>query len=363
MTVDRPGPGLKEILEKAGKFEGLFPEEVERIFAVARPGDWKDIFDCARDLTQKSFHRKLWFFAPLYFSSFCLNDCLYCGFRRTNRLLGRKALTSLEFAKEAWHLWNEGHRSILLIAGEHPVYAGPERIAEYLSVLQRENLPFSVAVEVGPLDLNGYRCLREWGVKQCLLFQETYHPGTYVRLHDGPKKNFEWRLEAMERAVSGGIERVGLGILLGLHSFREDLAALIGHAWQFKKRFGFFPATFSFPRLRPAYGVPPFPVTQEAVSDEDFVKIIAVARIAMPSVGIVLTTRESPAFRDQLLKLGIGITHVSAGSSTLPGGYTLEPASEGGQFNLLDHRRLREVEQVVSGQGYESVFSLGASSS
>ncbi|MBI2167000.1 MAG: radical SAM protein [Candidatus Omnitrophica bacterium] len=347
------------LLEKARRGEGLLPGEVLSLWSQATPADWAAVFECARVLNEQKFEKKIRFFAPLYFSSYCVNDCLYCGFRRSNRLAKRRALTCEEFLREAKFLWQEGHRSLLLIAGEHPVYAGVDRIAGYLQVLQKADLAFSVTVEVGPLDFTGYRTLKALGVDRCLLFQETYHRPSYVLVHDGPKKNFDWRLEAMERAVLAGLGKVGLGILLGLHSFREDLAGLVGHAWTFKKKFGFFPATFSFPRLQPAYGVSVPWAAQETVSDEDFEKIIAVSRLAMPSVGIVLTTRETPAMRKRLIELGIGVTHLSAGSSTQPGGYTVEPEERGGQFDLRDHRPLREVEREVSSQGYESVFHGG----
>lgn len=350
---------LDEILRKALEGEGLLPEEAGVLLDREAPDDWKKIFDCARRVTEKNFQRKVWFFAPLYFSSFCVNDCLYCGFRRLNRLLRRQALTPPELVREARFLWNKGHRSLLLIAGEHPVYSGVEKIAEYVWSLKRENLAFSMAVEVGPLKTEEYHYLRQLGVNRCLLFQETYSRNTYVRIHEGPKKDFDWRYQALERALLGGIEKVGLGILLGLQSYREDVIELLRHARRFKKKFGIFPATFSFPRLRPAHGVPPFPVTETAVSDGELTKLIAVARVAAPTVGIVLTTRESPAFRNRLLELKIGVTHLSAGSSTLPGGYTLRPEAEEGQFDLRDHRPLGEVEKEVSALGYEPVFYMG----
>lgn len=349
---------LTEVLQKAEREKGLLADDVRVIFDFATSEDWHHIFDLARNLTQKQFCKKLYFFAPLYFSNWCINDCTYCGFRRSNRLIERRVLTNEEFLQEARFLWADGHRALLLIAGEHPVFSGMGQIVEYLCCLKRENLSFTVMIEIGPLDESEYHLLSELGVKQCLLFQETYNRNTYRQIHKGPKRNFEWRFPAMERALRAGMEKIGIGILLGLHPYREDLLELIRHAWSLKERFGIFPATISFPRLRSASGIPLFQGNGNTVLDEDYEKIIAVTRLALPSVGIVLTTRESPALRNRLLQLGIGVTHMSAGSSTSPGGYTLEKENEAAQFHLLDHRSFEEIEKKVCRLGYQPTFDF-----
>lgn len=312
---------------------------------------WERIFAEARSLTESRFQKSLCFFAPLYFSSYCANNCVYCGFRSDNRLLMRRALTEEELLQEARFLWDEGHRTLLLIAGEHPAYSGVAQIASYVEVLRGAGLDFTLMVEVGPLSLEDYRRLHALGINHCLLFQETYNRQIYARVHRGRKSDYNWRLEAMERALAGGIENVGLGILLGIGPWQEDLRDLIAHAYTLKERYGRFPATFSFPRLRPVYGGSSFQGNE--VSDEDFQKILAASRLACPDVGIVLTTRETPSFRRQLLEKGIGITHMSAGSSTVPGGYTLQQAvGHEGQFELADHRSLAVVVQEVQKLGY-----------
>lgn len=344
----------RELLDKASAGQGLFREEMQFLFDQNSEADRREIYDRARRLTEMRFNKKLHFFAPLYFSNFCVNECLYCGFQRSNRSLKRKALTEEEFLKEAHFLWTEGHRTLLLIAGEHPVYAGVGQIASYMTALRREGLDFSIMIEVGPLSVEDYGILRESGVRHCLLFQETYDPEAYEKVHRGKKGDYGWRLKAMERALEAGMENVGLGILLGLGTSEEDLIRLVEHAYEIKKKFGKFPATFSFPRLRPAYGVS-FSEGQ-FVPDEMFENILAISRLACPEVGIVLTTREKPQFRKRLLQRGMGITHMSAGSSTLPGGYTLKnEAGHGGQFELFDHRSLREVEQEALSLGYHPV--------
>lgn len=346
-------------LVKIGQGEGLSPEETGALLAETRPEDWAEIFRVARELTEKNFHKRICFFAPLYFSNHCLNDCLYCGFRRSNRGVKRRSLTEAEFVKEARFLWKAGHRSLLLVAGEHPLYAGVGEIASYVRALQRAGLLFSLMVESAPLATDEYAVLLGLGVRQVLLFQETYNRTTYASVHRGLKSHYDWRLTAMERAQQAGIERVGLGILLGLHDYREDLAALIRHALHFKNKFGAFPSTVSFPRIRPAGGISFTGGGSATVHDEDYQKIIAVTRLALPATGIVLSTRETPLFRRELLQAGTGITHMSAGSATAPGGYTLGADNEqAGQFDLLDHRPMAAVVKEAKTLGYEPVFRI-----
>ena len=253
----------------------------------------------------------------------------------------------------------EGHRTLLLIAGEHPAYSGVGRVASYVTALRRERLDFSIIVEVGPLSFEEYRILHEVGISHCLLFQETYNRNIYAQIHRGRKRDYDWRLRAMERALSAGIEKIGMGILLGLGSWKDDLMMLIDHAYKIKEEFGRFPATFSFPRLRSASGIAA--LKSSTVSNEDFQKILAISRLACPDVGIVLTTREAPGFRRELLERGLGITHMSAGSSTAPGGYTLkEQCGEGAQFELADHRPLLEVMNEVREFDYQPIMNLNA---
>lgn len=350
---------VRLLLEKASRGEGLFFEGVQFLLNQSTEEDWLEISDLARILTERRFQKTLHFFAPLYFSSFCVNDCAYCGFQSSNRLLKRRALSETELLQEARFLWTEGHRTLLLIAGEHPVYSGVGQIASHVTALRRAGLDFSLMVEVGSLSYEDYRILHELGINHYLLFQETYDREIYAQVHRGRKRDYDWRLEAMERALAAGIERIGVGILLGLAPWREDLVALVSHAYAIKEKFGCFPATFSFPRLRPAPGVTSF--HSQAVSDEDYQKILAISRLACPEVGIVLTTREAPDFRSKLLEAGMGITHLSAGSSTVPGGYTLKiDAAEDGQFELADHRPLAEVVHEIQELGYQPVYGPSA---
>jgi len=193
-----------------------------------------------------------------------------------------------------------------------------------------------VAVEVEPFEEQIYRELKDMGIDRCGLYQETYHRETYAQLHKGPKKNFDWRYEAMTRARHAGIENVGLGILLGLYDYQYDLVELIRHARLIEKDFGSLPKTISYPRIRPALGVEEIRASGTTISDEEFEKIVAITRVALPTVGITLTTRESPLYRNELLKKKIGITHLSAGVSTHPGGYVTK-RQDVGQGQLIGY--------------------------
>lgn len=349
-----PSWDLMPILQKASQGKGLSPEEVGALLKQNQPAHWDEIFRIAKDLTERNFHKKLHFFAPLYFSNYCVNDCAYCGFRRSNHQIKRRALSVDEFINEARFLWDQGHRSLLLIAGEHPIHAGLGDIASYVCALARENLHFSLLAEIAPLPTAEYRVLRDLGIQHVLLFQETYNREAYARYHWGLKSDYDWRIKSMERAGKAGIEKIGMGILLGLHFWREDLVDLIRHAWHLKKEFGSFPATFSFPRLQPAPGVSLACLNGMRVSDDDFKKIIALTRLAIPESGIVLSTRETADFRTKLLEESIGITHMSAGSCTTPGGYTLGEKEPSGQFEIVDHRSLPCVKVHANALGYES---------
>lgn len=348
---------IDEIIQKAREGRGLLPDEVESILDEATDEDWEEIFKIARSLTDRYFGKKIYFYVPIYFSSSCVNDCQYCGFRRSNVGLRRLRLTAKDFLQEAAFLWSEGYRSLLLVAGEHRILAGEERLSALVSELIREGLHFCVGVEVGALKKEGYQLLYEMGIGRVMLYQETYDREVYGRVHVGEKRDFKWRYHAMQRAMEAGIEKVGLGILLGLSSWRRDLTELIRHARFLQAECGRLPSTLSFPRMRPASGVADFDSGFPPVSDREFEGIIAVTRLALPSVGIILSTRELPSLRDDFLLKGIGVTHVSAGTSTSPGGYTLGPrAAEEGQFSIRDHRNLDEMVDKAKTLGYEPEF-------
>lgn len=269
----------------------------------------------AAAVTRRHFGRTMRLFAPLYLSNECINNCKYCGFSRDNPIL-RTTLTVDQVEAEARHLASQGFRSLLLVAGEHPRFVS----GDYLETCTRRLAPWisSISLEVGPMETDQYRPIVAAGAEGLVVYQETYHPATYDQLHTaGPKKNFAWRLDCPERAYQAGFRRLGIGALLGLYDWRYEALALAAHCEYLLARCWKAMITISLPRLRPAAGEyePTHPV-----NDADFTRLILALRLTFPQVGIVLSTREPAALRDGLMPLGI--THMSAGARTEPGGYT-----------------------------------------
>lgn len=333
----------------------------------------------AGQLTRQRFGRTIQMFAPLYLSNECIDVCQYCGFSLLNQIQ-RKTLSPEEVLHEAEYLIGQGFRHLLLVSGEHPKIISQKYLEEIAKILKPRVA--SLAIEVAPFQEPVYRELIQSGIDRVVIYQETYDRRRYGEVHlAGPKKNYERRLLAPEEAARAGIRSIGMGILVGLADWRSDLKLLMDHVRSLKKRFWQTEFTISFPRLRPcASGYQaPFPV-----SDEEYLEMICSARIALPDVGIVLSTRESPALRNQLI--GIGVTHMSAGSHTNPGGYTLfanttsredlampvRTAISGGtggksaqlppapsttpQFEIEDSRSPQEVAETIRVKGYEPVW-------
>src|SRR5947208_14894006 len=283
--------------------------------------------DRARELTLQHFGRTMRLFAPLYLSNECINSCRYCGFSRENPIL-RVTLSVEEVVKEGRHLAREGFRQLLLVAGEHPKFVSGDYLAECIRALRHDFS--SIAIEVGPMEKEEYIPLVVAGAEGLVVYQETYNRAVYAEVHAaGPKRDFDWRLRGPERGYDAGFRRIGIGALFGLAPWRQDAIALAAHLEYLLKRCWKSSITVSVPRLRPAAGEfrPLFPM-----SDRDLVQVVAALRVTFPQVGIVLSTREPAALRDLLIK--IGITMMSAGSHTEPGGYT-------GQGREKVHRTVR----------------------
>ncbi len=319
---------------------GLTLEEAALLLMDPDP---EPVYEAAREVKEKVYGKRLVLFAPLYLSNRCANNCLYCGFRRDNNDLPRKTLTLDEVARETEALIKQGHKRLLLVAGEgqggdldylekaiSTVYATKPEHGE----IRRVN------VNVAPLPLDGFRRLKEAKIGTYQLFHETYHHLTYERMHpSGPKSDYDWRITGMDRAMQAGIEDVGIGALFGLYGYRYEVLALIAHAKHLEEVFGAGPHTISVPRFKPAHGAcfaeAPYPV-----KDDDLMRIVAVLRLAVPYTGIILSTREPAALRGKLFDLGV--SQISAGSRTDVGGYALEKEGEG-QFEVDDHRSLDQV--------------------
>ncbi len=335
---------------------GFFLEEIREWLSSGDLGKEEDLLEQARALTRIHFKRRVVLFAPLYVSNICVNNCLYCGFRRDNALLERRVLSSEEVKQEAQAIVAMGHQTVLIVAGEHSEYAGSQAIAEDIRTVKSIPSFRDIKVEAMPMSVEGYRRLYEAGARAVVLYQETYDRATYAQAHlSGPKAAYEWRLIALERALKAGFQRIGLGILVGLGDLAFDASLLIAHAQSIRARWGIWPSTISLPRLQPAEEAPWSANPPHPVDDRTFLRLVALVRLALPEVGIVLSTRECPAVRDQVLRLGIGVTHLSAGSRTSVGGYTQD--SSDGQFLIQDERPVSEVADHLKQLGYEPVWS------
>jgi 2-iminoacetate synthase len=322
-------------------------------------------------LTLQRFGKAMRFFAPLYLSNECVNNCKYCGFSRDNPIL-RVTLSVEEVIREAMALKAQGFRHILLVSGEHPRFASNSYIADCVAAL-REEIP-SVSLEVGPMEEPEYRRMVEAGGEALVVYQETYDRTAYEMVHTaGPKKDFLWRLDTPERAYSAGFRRLGVGALHGLSDWRFEATALAAHVAFLQRQCWKSQLTVSLPRLRPHAGeFTPF----TELGDRQMVQLIAAFRLVFPDLGIVLSTREPAALREGLIPLGV--THLSAGSHTEPGGYTgagsdnlhrtkrgkIEALAEGeaggqlatGQFEIADDRSPQEMAAVVRRLGYEVIW-------
>jgi len=330
----------------------------------------------SQQLTRQRFGKVIRLFAPLYLSNECINNCKYCGFSRDNPIL-RVTLTVEEVCREARALLDQGFRNLLLVSGEHPKFVSNGYVAECVGALHRE-VP-SISLELGPMETADYRPIAQAGAEGLVVYQETYDREVYAAMHTaGPKRNFDWRLETPERAYAAGFKRIGIGALYGLADWRTEAICLAAHARYLLRRCWKSQLTISLPRLRPCAG--DFqPLTH--MSDRGLVQLVCAFRLMFPDVGLVLSTRESPKLRNGLIPLGV--TLISAGSHTEPGGYTgagkekLHHTERGrvvelgasewatqaaaglgatGQFQIADERSPHEVAAFIRGLGYEPVW-------
>lgn len=349
---------IKEIIAKAREAQGLTPREAAALILTEDPELLEQIFSAAAEIKEKIYGKRIVLFAPLYISDYCVNNCLYCGYRRDHQF-SRRRLTMEEIAAEVQILEDMGHKRIALEVGEDPVHCPIEYVLEAMETIYRTYRKNGnirrINVNVAATTVEEYRMLKEAGIGTYILFQETYHRETYARMHPtGPKSNYDWHTTAMDRAMEAGIDDVGIGPLFGLYDYRFEMVALLYHALHLEEVFGVGPHTISFPRLRPAGGVSldTFP---HLVSDHQFKKLVAVIRMAVPYTGMILSTREQPEFREEIIPLGI--SQISAGSCTGVGGYTnrQECSSENksdSQFVVGDHRHADEIIRWLCQTGY-----------
>jgi len=341
-------PDIERITERAGRLEGLSLEDASTLLAVGDPAGLELINNAAGRVKEAVFGPRVVLFAPLYLSNICANDCLYCGFRRSNESARRKSLTPDEAVAQARLLSSKGFKRLLLVAGEHPRYSGVDYLAEVAGRIYKDTDIRILHVNCAPLAVEEFRTLKAagYGVYQC--FQETYHPPTYTAMHpSGRKKDYLFRLSAMDRALEAGFGDVGIGALLGLYDYRYDALAAIAHSKHLEERFGAAAHTISVPRLRPAEGAE-LTSSRYSIDDATFMKVVAVYRLSVPYAGVVVSTREPAALRDHVV--GTGASQVSAGSSTEPGGYGSERHSTA-QFDVSDLRELDEMAGMIARKG------------
>ena len=323
-------------------------EDLISLMSPAADPMLEEIARKAQLITEQRFGRVIGLYAPLYVSNSCTNSCVYCSFNAGNPI-SRLTLSVEEAQAEGAFLHEQGFRHVLLVSGEDSNTAG----LDYLKTIVKGLRPLfdSISVEIYPMDTDDYGELAECGVDGLIIYQETYNPGCYDEVHlAGRKKDYRWRIETPERGGKAGFRRIGIGSLLGLTDWRIEAVYLALHARYLMRRYWRSQITISFPRLRPAVGGynPPCPV-----SDRDLVHMMTALRVFLPDAGLLLSTRESQHLRDHMIPLGV--TSMSAGSKTGPGGYTQKSATDG-QFEISDHRSPQEVAESIREHGYEPVW-------
>ncbi|MBU4271553.1 MAG: [FeFe] hydrogenase H-cluster radical SAM maturase HydG [Planctomycetes bacterium] len=354
-------PGqLDEVIAKSLSKQPLSVDETAVLLAADRPEMVEKIFDAARRLKRDVYGKRIVLFAPLYVGNECTNDCRYCAFRRSNREAVRRTLDGEEIRQQVLALERKGHKRLVLVFGEHPRYD-----AEFIADCVRHVYSTAIGhgeirrinVNAAPLDHDGYLTVKEAGIGTYQIFQETYHHGTFRRVHpaDTRKGNYLWRLDGVSRAMEAECDDVGIGALFGLYDWRFEVLGLVGHALHLQKHYNVGPHTISFPRLRPAQGVELDET--HLVGDEDFKRLVAVLRLAVPYTGMILTAREPAEVRRAVL--GFGVSQIDAGSRIELGGYTEAgdaQVMEREQFSLGDIRSLDEVMRELLVDGYIPSF-------
>jgi len=363
-TAHTPQKELLALVEKAKKAEGLTPREVATLIQTEDEEVLEQIFATALEVKEKIYGKRLVLFAPLYLSNYCVNNCYYCGYNCKNQTT-RKKLTMEEIKEEVEALEQLGHKRLVLELGEHPKLNTIDYVVEAMQTiydtLKDNGAIRRVNINIAATTVDDYKKLKEAGIGTYILFQETFHRETYAKMHlAGPKADYDWHTTAMDRAMEGGIDDVGMGVLFGLYDYRFEVVALMLGALHLEEKFGVGPHTISVPRLRAAEGID-LSMFPYLVNDKQFKKIVAIIRLAVPYTGMILSTRENPDYRDEVINLGI--SQISAGSCTGIGGYKhqLEAMKKGistcaaddtAQFEVADHRTPDEILRNVCEAGY-----------
>lgn len=346
---------IDEILAKAEQRRGLSHRDASVLLACQLPDRVERMYQLARQIKQDFYGNRIVLFAPLYLSNYCVNGCVYCPYHAQNRHIPRKKLTQEDIVREVTALQDMGHKRLAIEAGEDPVHNPIEYILECINTIygihHRNGAIRRVNVNIAATTVENYRKLHDAGIGTYILFQETYHRESYLQLHPtGPKHDYAWHTEAMDRAMAGGIDDVGLGVLFGLERYKYEFAGLLMHAEHLEAVHGVGPHTISVPRIKHADDIDPS-AFDNGIDDDTFARLCALIRIAVPYTGMIISTRESQAVRERVLALGV--SQISGGSRTTVGGYDEEiRPTDTEQFDVSDQRSLDEVIRWLMELGY-----------
>ncbi len=351
---------IDSIIEKARQRKGLSHREAAVLLVCRNEEKNQEIYELAQKIKEDFYGNRIVLFAPLYLSNYCVNGCVYCPYHLKNKHITRKKMTQEELRREVTALQDMGHKRLAIEAGEDPVNNPIEYILECIdtiySIKHKNGAIRRVNVNIAATTVEDYRKLRDAGIGTYILFQETYNKDSYEKLHPtGPKHNYAYHTEAMDRAMQGGIDDVGLGVLFGLESYLYEFTALLMHAEHLEEVFGVGPHTISVPRIRRADDIDPT-VFENGIDDGLFAKIVACIRVAVPYTGMIVSTRESKSCREKVLHMGV--SQISGGSKTSVGGYYKpEPEDENSeQFDVSDKRTLDEIVNWLMESGYIPSF-------
>ena len=344
---------VKKVINRSLDKHRLSLKETAILLNANDPDLIEDIKNAARQLKENVYGKRIVLFAPLYIGNYCTNDCSYCGFRVTNRRQERCTLTKDEIVQQVTALEDNGHKRLILVYGEHPLYNADfiaDSVRTVYSVKHKNGEIRRVNINAAPLDIEGFKTVKAAGIGTYQIFQETYHRPTYLKVHKaGSKRDYDWRITGLDRAQEAGIDDVGIGALFGLYDWRFEVMGLIRHVNHFEAVYNVGPHTISFPRIQPASG---FDIDKKyEVSDEDFTRLVAILRLAVPYTGMILTAREPAHIRDEVLQFGV--SQIDGGTNIELKGYTEDKEEQDlnhEQFEINDNRTLNEViEELVDG--------------
>ena len=350
----------REIFAKSLSKTPLTLEETAALLAIKSEEGLEELYNAARELKREIYGNRIVLFAPLYIGNYCINNCAYCGFRKSSHNTVRKTLTKEELIAEVTSLQDSGQKRLILVFGESPIYT-PEFIADCVktvySVHSKNGAIRRVNINAAPLDVKGYKTIKNEGIGTYQIFQETYHKATYSQYHpkDTVKGNYMWRLDGLDRAFEAGIDDLGIGALIGLYDWRFEVMGLVSHAIHLKEKFGVGPHTISFPRIQPATDVNlEFPYRTK---DEEFKRLVAILRLAVPYTGMIMTAREAPSIRRDVIHFGV--SQIDAGTKLEIGGYAANDKKqnlEREQFKVGDTRGLDEAVKWLMSEDFIPSF-------